>query len=51
MTSIVVSMSEPRNGRSRISSITAPNSQPTTTATGSARKKFSPNFCTTTNMI
>lgn len=51
MTSIVVSMSEPRRGRSNVSSIAAPNSHPASTATGSARKKFSPSCCTTINMM
>ena len=42
MTSMVVSMSEPRSGRSNVSSIAAPSSQPATTASGSARKKLMP---------
>ena len=42
MTSMVVSMSEPRSGRSKVSSIAAPRSQPATTASGSARKKLIP---------
>ena len=42
MTSMVVSMSEPRSGRSNVSSIAAPSSQPATMASGSARKKLKP---------
>ena len=42
MTSMVVSMSEPRSGRNKVNSIVAPSSQPATTASGSARKKLTP---------
>ena len=42
ITSIVVSMSEPRSGRNKVSSTAAPSSQPATTASGSARKKLIP---------
>ena len=41
MTSIVVSMSAPRNRRSSTNSISAPSMTPSSTATTSAAKKFS----------
>jgi hypothetical protein len=42
ITSIVVSMSASRSGRSRTNSIAAPTAQPTITAMTRARKKFTP---------
>ena len=42
MTSMVVSMSAPRIGRSSTSSMSAPSSTPAMTATTSPRKKLSP---------
>ena len=42
ITSMVVSISAPRSGRSSVISMAAPSSQPARMAMGSARKKFTP---------